>query len=147
MTSQKKRYSTGFLCIFFSLCYEAIVSWLLFDKIQLCFFKLCTGLPCPGCGLTHAGIALLRGDIVQSLRYHLLFIPIVICLCYCFYEKFVSPHKSILHNRFMLSLFVVDMGYFAFRMITSFPSGPYPMVYDQNSIAALLFRTAKNLLQ
>ena len=29
-----------------------------------------TGIPCPGCGLTRAGLALLRGRVSQAWAYH-----------------------------------------------------------------------------
>jgi hypothetical protein len=35
-----------------------------------CLFKSATGVPCPGCGLTRAVAALLRGDPYASLRVH-----------------------------------------------------------------------------
>ena len=35
-----------------------------------CPFKQLTGLPCPGCGMTHATVALLRGDFRAMLSYH-----------------------------------------------------------------------------
>lgn len=37
-----------------------------------CPFKQLTGLPCPGCGMTHATAALLRGDIRGMLSCHTL---------------------------------------------------------------------------
>jgi hypothetical protein len=36
----------------------------------LCPMKAATGVPCPGCGLTRAIAALLRGDLLASLRAH-----------------------------------------------------------------------------
>ena len=36
----------------------------------LCPMKAATGIPCPGCGLTRATVALLRGDLSASLRTH-----------------------------------------------------------------------------
>lgn len=44
---------------------------------SLCPFMALTGLPCPGCGMIKAMVALYRGHIVESLRYHLLAIPLV----------------------------------------------------------------------
>ena len=35
-----------------------------------CPFKRVTGLPCPGCGMTHATRALLHGDLVGMVRFH-----------------------------------------------------------------------------
>lgn len=35
-----------------------------------CPMKAATGVPCPGCGLTRATVALLRGDLYASLRTH-----------------------------------------------------------------------------
>jgi hypothetical protein len=35
-----------------------------------CPFRALTGLWCPGCGLTRATHHLLRGDVVQALRYN-----------------------------------------------------------------------------
>jgi len=44
---------------------------------ETCIFKNLTGLPCPGCGLTHAFTEAVRGDFTASLRYHRLGLPIL----------------------------------------------------------------------
>ncbi len=36
----------------------------------VCGFRNLTGLPCAGCGLTRASVALLSGDLAASLGYH-----------------------------------------------------------------------------
>ena len=41
-----------------------------------CPILAATGVPCPGCGLTRASMALIRGDFLQSLQIHA-FAPIV----------------------------------------------------------------------
>jgi hypothetical protein len=33
-----------------------------------CWFRALTGLPCPFCGATHAGLALLHGDALAAIR-------------------------------------------------------------------------------
>ena len=48
---------------------------------SLCVFKMLTGLPCPGCGITKSLIFLYQGDLGKSLRYHLFGLPLVLsCL-------------------------------------------------------------------
>jgi hypothetical protein len=43
-----------------------------------CGFKFLFGAPCPGCGMTRACLALLRGDLGESWRLHPLAIPLVL---------------------------------------------------------------------
>lgn len=38
--------------------------------LPLCAFKVMTGLPCPGCGLTRAVCALGHGQIDMAMKYH-----------------------------------------------------------------------------
>ncbi|HKI90341.1 MAG TPA: DUF2752 domain-containing protein [Draconibacterium sp.] len=47
---------------------------------SLCPFKMLTGLPCPGCGVTKSMICFYEGDFLKSLHYHL-FGPLVIFFC------------------------------------------------------------------
>ena len=44
---------------------------------SLCPFKMLTGFPCPGCGITKSIIFLYEGNISKSLYYHL-FGPFVV---------------------------------------------------------------------
>ncbi len=37
---------------------------------EVCLLKATTGVPCPGCGLTHSFVALAHGDLAASLRAH-----------------------------------------------------------------------------
>lgn len=37
---------------------------------EVCLLKGTTGIPCPGCGLTHSFVALLHGDLSASLHAH-----------------------------------------------------------------------------
>ncbi len=39
----------------------------------ICLFKTATGIPCPGCGMTRAWAAALRGDFTGALEWHPLF--------------------------------------------------------------------------
>jgi hypothetical protein len=43
----------------------------------ICGFARCTGVACPGCGMTRAAGQLVRGNVVEALRYHPLVLLIV----------------------------------------------------------------------
>jgi hypothetical protein len=47
---------------------------------SLCPFKVITGLPCPGCGLTRSVVALLHGELMTSVYFHPLGTPLVLFL-------------------------------------------------------------------
>jgi len=47
---------------------------------SFCPFKLLTGFPCPGCGITKSLVYFYEGDIYKSLSYHILG-PFVIAFC------------------------------------------------------------------
>lgn len=47
---------------------------------SFCPFKMLTGFPCPGCGITKSLVYFYEGDIYKSLRYHILG-PFVIAFC------------------------------------------------------------------
>lgn len=38
--------------------------------VRICPFALCTGMACPGCGMTRAASMLLHGDVGRALAYH-----------------------------------------------------------------------------
>jgi len=42
------------------------------DYFTLCGFKALSGLPCPGCGLTHSFCAIGKGDFTTAFQFHLL---------------------------------------------------------------------------
>lgn len=47
---------------------------------SLCPFKMLTGFPCPGCGITKSLIYLFEGNLQKSLYYHL-FGPFTFLFC------------------------------------------------------------------
>jgi hypothetical protein len=50
------------------------------EYFTLCGFKNITGLPCPGCGLTHSFCALAKGSIWEAFAFNLLGPPSFILL-------------------------------------------------------------------
>ncbi len=47
---------------------------------SFCPFKMLTGFPCPGCGITKSLVYFYEGDLQKSLYYHILG-PFVILFC------------------------------------------------------------------
>lgn len=49
-----------------------------------CVFRFVTGVPCPGCGMTRAWLAALRGDLAAAVAYHPLFwaVPVAFALVF-----------------------------------------------------------------
>lgn len=47
---------------------------------SLCPFKMITGFPCPGCGITKSMVYFYEGDLLKSFYYHILG-PFVILFC------------------------------------------------------------------
>jgi hypothetical protein len=47
---------------------------------SVCGFKNFTGLPCPGCGLTHSFCALAKGDLINAFEFNWLGPPLFLVL-------------------------------------------------------------------
>lgn len=56
-----------------------MVNWLE-QHLFTCFFKSHFGMECPGCGMQRALIALLKGDLTDSLKYHAALIPFILTI-------------------------------------------------------------------
>jgi len=54
-----------------------MIDWLEHHLLS-CPFKSLLGIDCPGCGMQRAFIALLRGNIAESLHLHAALIPTIV---------------------------------------------------------------------
>jgi hypothetical protein len=104
-----------------------------------CIFKNITGLPCPGCGLSRSGLALLSGDIKASLYYHSLLVPIVIFILLAIFG-YIKKIKTIYLWLMVLVVFL----YYGIRMWLLFPHRP-PLDYEENNLIQWLFHQLHRL--
>lgn len=79
---------------------DAVIKWLE-SHMASCYYKKILGVPCPGCGTQRSIIALLRGDIVESIKQNpatlpLLFLIIIVILHLIF--NFKSGYKLIISS-------------------------------------------------
>lgn len=67
------------------LCVTAVLS--LWAAMRWpCVIRSITGLPCPGCGLSRAWLAMLRLDLLSAFRYHPMFWSIPIFMLYFLFD-------------------------------------------------------------
>ena len=59
--------------------FVTFIDWLEERQIA-CFYKTTLGIECPGCGIQRALIALLRGDLIESIKLFPALIPTVAML-------------------------------------------------------------------
>jgi hypothetical protein len=79
-----------------------------------CVFNYATGLQCPGCGLTRASLAILRGDIQAAFSFNQLvfFLPIFIGALYLANQ---SKHAKSLRLALVITVASVTLGFFLVR--------------------------------
>lgn len=68
-----------------------------------CFFKSYLGIDCPGCGSQRAFIALIKGNVIQSLQFHAALIPFLLT-CILLIIQLIVKHKN--GGKYVMWLFI-----------------------------------------
>ena len=103
---------------------------------SLCPFKLLTGLPCPGCGITKSIIFLYKGDIIKSLTYHI-FGPLVIL--FCVVSVFVLMSEIITRKEYLNKLFYNSkIGYILGFILATYHVTRLIIFISHNSVTDIL---------
>ena len=122
------------------LLFLAIGVW--YVTMHLVFHAFCIhliifGIPCAGCGMTRALLAVLQG---QFMRAFYLNPSIFIWICYLVYVGYKRYVKLTMKNtlRVLIGVFMVSFFIYVYRMYTQFPGYP-PMSYYDDCMLGNIF--------
>jgi len=96
----------------------------------LCPFALVTGTACPGCGLTRAAAALVRGDTAAALSLHPLIVIVVVWLIGVWVAGFYrrSGRRLPVHPRIINGLLLLTGVLFVVTWAIRLANGSLPAV-------------------
>jgi hypothetical protein len=83
-----------------------MINWLE-HHLFICFFKSHFGIECPGCGMQRSLIALLKGNLVESLHYHVALIPFIITIILLIVQLNI---KHVNGGKWVMWAFIVTSG-------------------------------------
>ena len=69
---------------------------------------------------------------MASLRYHALFVPYVVTIAVNSTKADIPAINWLRSRKWLWSLVIATLIYYAVRMVMYFPHGPVPMVYDRH---------------
>lgn len=100
------------------------------DGPTICPFALVTGVACPGCGLTRAAAALVRGDFTTSLAYHPLAIVTGLWLAGAWGVSVLRRRGRTvnLSPRFVNGLLIATAALFVLTWVVRYATGSLPPV-------------------
>lgn len=122
-----------------------IVANMLFG--HMCPGILMTGLPCPACGLTKAGIDILTLQFHKAWMMNPVIYAVSAFLLYFIIRRYVCG-KSVFGWKWMLwGILILLLGVYLYRMTYCFPEkivpgsqGKTPMYYDQRNLLRWFMR-------
>lgn len=97
---------------------------------EVCPLLIWLGIPCPGCGLTRAGILLLKLRFAEAFKMHAFIYPIGAYVLYCLFFRYVKRKKIPYVLQIGIILIAAMVIYYIYRMIRYFPNVE-PMMYRQ----------------
>lgn len=94
----------------------------LYERIAIpCIFHKITGFYCPGCGITRAIKALLKGDIYTSIRNNaLLYIVVPVIAISEIINRLTKRKYKKCYNTILIVLLIITIGYGILRNIPQF---------------------------
>ena len=83
-----------------------MINWLE-NHLFTCLFKANLGIECPGCGTQRALIALLKGNLTESIQCHAALIPFLLTLIALIIQLIVKHEKG---GKVVMWLFIATTG-------------------------------------
>ncbi len=106
---------------------------------SICIFKVYTGLPCPGCGMTRAFLSVFHGDISGAFVWHPLW-PLVVLGPIVYFISSKLGEKGLKFKSFIIySSLVLLITVYIIRMVLYFPAHA-PMDFNDNAIPIKIIR-------
>jgi len=105
----------------------------MFGGHQICFFKGLIGIPCPGCGITHAWMSFFSGNLREALHWHPLFWTVPFCFGLFFYDRFGGWGKGFRTDVIWASILGAFILVYVIRMVLFFPS-VMPLEYNSKAV-------------
>ena len=122
-----------------AVAFSAVFAFVLLSD-TVCIFRGYLGIPCPGCGMTRAWLAVFDGDIPRAFFFHPLFWLVPLATFVWILRNKNTFCQKLLQSRLVFSLTVgaVLLVYLA-RMVLYFPH-EVPMDYNHGAILPTIYR-------
>lgn len=125
-----------------------IIAYFVFSKSifrSMCPLVVLAGFPCPGCGLTRAGFAVLSLDFAGAWRIHpFIYAFIVLILLFCVNRYFFGKNKMPVLRRCLTVTLIAMLIFYGWRLYRYFPGEP-PMSYYKENVLYRVIAFAKTL--
>jgi len=96
----------------------SIIEWMK-EHLLTCPSRYFLHIDCPGCGMQRSIIALLQGDVCESLRLYPATIPVALMLVYAaLHIKFDLPHGAIVIRWLFVFNATLIIGFYIYKILT-----------------------------
>jgi len=123
-----------------------IITYILITNIfgAFCPSVIVTGLPCPGCGMTRAVIAIFTGRFEAAMHYNPVAILWLLWALYFVISRYIigKPDKWISHTLSIICIITIII--YVIRMVMYFPDET-PMTYYKNNIMSKIVALYKSI--
>lgn len=117
-----------------------LILWLVFTLSlgTACITVFVTGLPCPGCGIGHALLSLLTGDIARAHLYNpSIWAWLVFGVLFFLYRYILGKRNKYL-GWILTVVALLSVAIYLYRMINLFPTEP-PLTYYEGNLFQRIF--------